>query len=293
MNIELEPGKYILAVSGGVDSMSLLDFLVKRGQTDIVVAHFNHNIREDSDLDEQLVQKAATQLKLPLEIGRGNLGPDAGEDEARQARYQFLNQVKEKHNARAIVTAHHQDDLIETAFLNLLRGTYRRGLSAIADSDIVRPLLGIPKAEIISYAKANRLEWCEDTTNSDTDYARNYLRQNILKNLKPAQRRVIIGNIERVAKINKNINREIATISQTIETSGQIDRSSFIGLPHRVANELVADLLRNAGFKDFDRKTVERLSLSLKTGRPNTEQPVKNGLKLKIGRKSAHFITTD
>ncbi|HET7827717.1 MAG TPA: tRNA lysidine(34) synthetase TilS, partial [Candidatus Saccharimonadales bacterium] len=176
MKIEVPSGKYVLAVSGGVDSMTLLDLLSNLSGVDFIIAHFNHGTREDSDLDEALVTAAAGRYGRLLEIGRGGLGPKASEDTARRARYAFLEAIRQKHGAKKIITAHHQDDLIETALLNILRGTGRRGLSAMADNpDVLRPLLNISKSEIISYVRRQKLAWREDSTNQDTDYLRNYI----------------------------------------------------------------------------------------------------------------------
>src|SRR4051812_31887046 len=115
MKVKVPRGKYILAVSGGVDSMVLLDLLARKPGIELVVAHFDHGIRPDSKKDEVLVRKAAASYGVAFEPGQGNLGPAASEATARQARYHFLDEVLTKHQALKIITAHHQDDAIETA----------------------------------------------------------------------------------------------------------------------------------------------------------------------------------
>src|SRR6185436_20114617 len=127
MKISVRPGKYVVAVSGGVDSMVLLDLLRQKPKLELVVAHFDHGIREDSAQDRKLVQRIAKAYGLPFVHAKGNLGPKAGEALAREARYAFLRQVQADHDAKAIITAHHQDDMLKTAIMNLLRGTGRRG----------------------------------------------------------------------------------------------------------------------------------------------------------------------
>src|SRR5581483_3464845 len=160
---KIPKGRYIVAVSGGLDSMALLNMLSNLPEVKPIVAHFNHGMRVDSKLDEDLVTRTAIRLGLPLEIGHGRLGKNASEAKARTARYSFLVRVQQKHKAKAIITAHHQDDLIETAIINILRGTGRRGLTALAQNrNVVRPLLDMSKAEIIKYAKRSNLEWRED-----------------------------------------------------------------------------------------------------------------------------------
>src|SRR3989338_2021299 len=146
-------GRYVLAVSGGVDSIVLLDLLAKQAKSPklrvpssdkkapssqlpvrsykFVVAHFNHSIRLDSGEDEKLVADAAGKYGLRFKVGQGRLGPGTSEDQARTARYKFLETVRKSCQAKTIITAHHQDDVMETAILNLLRGSGRRGLTAI------------------------------------------------------------------------------------------------------------------------------------------------------------------
>src|SRR4051794_19867846 len=118
-----KPGSYVVAVSGGVDSMALLHYLQTRPGIKLTVAHFDHGIRDDSPEDRKLAQEVAKSYKLPFVYHEGRLGGEASEATARAARYDFLNKVRRSSQAQAIITAHHQDDLLETAILNMLRGT--------------------------------------------------------------------------------------------------------------------------------------------------------------------------
>jgi tRNA(Ile)-lysidine synthase len=290
MEIEIKPGKYILAVSGGVDSMVLLDLLAKKPDIELIVAHFNHGIRDESPEDEKLVAQKAQELGLALEVGYGRLGNYASEEAAREARYRFLQAVRLKHNAGMVITAHHQDDLIETAFINLLRGTGRRGLSAISSNrGVLRPLLSYSKEQIITYAAKHKLSWNEDKTNEDNNYLRNYLRNNVIKGLTLGQRQMLIKNIDKVAIINQKLNPEIAKISQVVYEHQVINRSSFALLPSGLAEELVAYWLRQNGLLDFDRKTVNRINTALRTFKGDSWCPVAGRLKLKISKKTARF----
>jgi len=292
MNLTVPPGKYVLAVSGGVDSMVLLDVLSERSDLCLVVAHFDHGIRPESYLDEELIRKVAGQKGLSLEVGHGGLDSNASEDKARQARYEFLNKFKKSYGAQAIITAHHQDDLIETAFWNLIRGTNRQGLTAINNSLILRPMLSISKKAILDYAEKKQLEWIEDNTNNKDTYLRNYLRRNILKDLKSSDRQLMLKNLEKVAYINRELNERIATLSHSLEKNAVIDREKFTLLPSEVAHEVMAYWLKDHKVRDFDKRTVQRLSLGLKTARANTKEAVKAGVWLKIDHKTAHFTTS-
>ena len=311
IKLDIPTGKYILAVSGGVDSMTLLHLLVQKSQQQatsnkqqaeknqfpvpssqflLVVAHFNHGIRPDSDKDEELVRKAAKKYQLPFEVGYGKLGSTASEETARKARYRFLEQARDKYQAKAIITAHHQDDLLETAIINIIRGSGRRGLTAISENpDVIRPLLDVPKTKIMSYAKRHKLKWREDPTNTDETKLRNYVRRRVVAKLTDQQRRDLLKNIDKVAKINKVENELIATISHQLVKNGEINRSSFSALPIEIGNELTIYWLRERGFLSYTSKLIERLNLAIRAARPNSRHAVSGGLELLVGKHTAHF----
>lgn len=290
VKINLSAGKYILAVSGGVDSMVLLDLLSSLPGVELVVAHFEHGIRPDSSKDGEFVSQAAAKYGLKYEVSFGRLGSDSSEDKARQARYDFLRSLVSKHGADAIVTAHHQDDLIETALINLLRGTGRRGLYSIsANPGVIRPLLGHSKQEIIAYARQNAIEWKEDPTNSQEVYLRNYVRKNIMPNLSDNQRGQIIGNSDKVAEIDTIIQREIVDIEKSVFDKDELDRSLFSALPSEIGSELLIRRFREMGIADIDRKTINRINANIRTGGHNRSHPVKDGVKLELTYKTARF----
>jgi tRNA(Ile)-lysidine synthase len=290
MEIKVPRGIYVVAVSGGVDSVTLLDLLSREAGIKLIIAHFNHGIREEASKDEKLVRELAKKYDWPVEIGQGNLGPSASEEAARKARYEFLEDVREKHAAAKIITAHHQDDLIETAIINLLRGTGRRGLTAIVDNpNVLRPLLSFSKKEILAYAKSSKLNWHEDSTNQDPKYLRNYVRQSLLPNLNSAQRQKLLGDLDKLSKTNKELDASLDQLSDKIKVGGNIIRAEFINLPTEVSNELMAFWLKEQGVKDYDRKLVNQLGMALKTARPGTRHNVKQNLWLTVELHSARF----
>src|SRR5687768_2243911 len=113
MKIKLKPGKYVVAVSGGVDSMILLDLLSKHKNIEVTAAHINENLRNDSKDVQEMVRQTAKEYGLRFFTTNLKL-KSAAEALGREARYRFLNQIADKMKADAIVTAHHQDDLLET-----------------------------------------------------------------------------------------------------------------------------------------------------------------------------------
>lgn len=169
----------LVAVSGGVDSVVLLDMLV-RGSASVIVAHVDHGIRTDSDADARFVEGLARHYGVPYAATRLTLGARASEAVARQARYAFLYEKAREFDAE-IVTAHHMDDLIGSVAINLIRGTGWRGLAVMNRAHIARPLLGWTKQQVYRYALEHRLEWVEDSTNQSDAYLRNRLRESIAR----------------------------------------------------------------------------------------------------------------
>lgn len=169
--------KKILAVSGGIDSMVLLERFFRDDPENIVVAHFNHGTRTSADLDEQFVFLRCKELKVPFETMKIMLGEGVSEELARQKRYDFLYHVANKYGGE-IYTAHHLDDLIESIAINLIRGTGWRGLTPFSDNRIHRPFIemGFYKVDILRFAAENKVLFREDPTNATDDYLRNRVR---------------------------------------------------------------------------------------------------------------------
>jgi tRNA(Ile)-lysidine synthase len=272
MENSLKPGVYVVAVSGGVDSVVLLHMLSKNPDAKLVAAHFDHGIRADSVLDRKLVQGLAESYDVPFYHERVELGPHASEATARKARYGFLRQVQKDTNADGIITAHHQDDVLETAILNLLRGTNRKGLSSLKSVDgIFRPFLHVQKSELKDYARANGLIWREDSTNSDLKYKRNAVRHKVLPKLTPENREVLLHHINRMHEVNREIDDHINALLAKQPGVDVLDRKSFARLPFAISRELVAAWLRKAGVKNLDRKGIYRIAIAGKTYVPGQQ----------------------
>jgi tRNA(Ile)-lysidine synthase len=254
----LEPGKYVVAVSGGVDSAVLLHMLRKDKDLELVVAHFDHGIRSDSAADTEFVASLATQARLPFAYKREELGPGASEALARERRYAFLREAKEKFGAKAIVTAHHQDDLIETALLNVLRGTKRKGLISLRSTDeIKRPLLKMTKQQIRDYAKKHDLKWREDPTNQETNYRRNQIRAMLVETLTDSKRQEIIRLLEEVEAQSPQIEQMVNEYLTKISDDG-LSRKELKKLAEPEAYEILAGWLRSHDI-GFDKKTLKRI----------------------------------
>ncbi len=283
----LKPGRYIVAVSGGVDSMVLLHLLANQPDVRITVAHYDHGIRTDSAEDRRLVQQTARELGLPFVYDEGRLGASTSEEAARKARYIFLHKVREQLAANAIVTAHHRDDVLETALLNVLRGTGRKGLTSLRSTDNVqRPLLHVPKTRLKNYARANGLVWREDSTNADETYKRNYMRRKIVPKLSPVQRQRLHAHLERTHKLNQEIDALIANHLHVQPAIDRFDRGYFNKLPHDVAREVLAAWLRRSGIREFDRKGLNRMVVAAKTYVPERRIDVLGNVFIAVGHKT-------
>lgn len=184
----------VVGVSGGVDSATLLGLLLKNGFKNLIIAHLNHNVREEADADEDFVRKLAKKHKLSFE-SKKLTSPKTGnlEEKLRDERRAFLLNVANKNKAKFIVLAHNKNDQAETLILNLVRGSGSAGLAAMEfkSGKIIRPLLNISRVDIETYAQTNKLEWREDATNRDINYSRNYVRHIVLPRLERLNQEVL------------------------------------------------------------------------------------------------------
>ena len=170
--------KYVIAISGGVDSAVLthIFYVLKLNFRTVFV---NHNQKESEEL-KQSAQALSDILKLNHKCIETDIKIDSSETLMREARYEALNNdINEK---EILVTAHHRDDKIETFFINLLRGTRLKGLTSIAlkSNNIIRPMINISKSEIMKYAKENDIYFRNDVSNFDNSILRNWIRNELI-----------------------------------------------------------------------------------------------------------------
>lgn len=252
--------RFVLAVSGGVDSVVLLDMMVNEliPADRLIVAHFDHGIRPESADDAIFVAELAKKYGLLFETKREELGAGASEELARDRRYAFLREVAAKHDAK-IMTAHHADDVLETIAINLTRGTGWRGLAVLDNPDIERPLLGKTKAELVAYAKKQGLTWREDATNSDTKYLRNSLRQKLTA-LDESTKELLRRYRDRQVVLKNMIDTETGTYM-----TAPYSRYFFTNLPTEVALELLRAVIVHEMGQSVVRPLLEKLLLAVKT----------------------------
>lgn len=254
-----------MAVSGGVDSVALLDMLMRSGDFaadnyKFIVAHFDHGIRAGSAEDARFVASLAKEYDLQFETLREELGGKASEELARNRRYAFLRALAKKYQAK-IITAHHADDAVETVAINLSRGTGWRGL-AILDSDIIRPLLDLSKSEIMDYAKQNKLQWHEDSTNASDVYLRNRMRQRLAMLDDDSKRQTLALRAQQIA-LKHDIDREVTRL---VGTGPTYDRYFFT----HADRSATLECLRFLTNRQLTRPQLERVLIAIKTAKQRT-----------------------
>ena len=305
-------GQHVLvACSGGVDSVVLADALTALRAPlglEVSIGHVHHGLRGDA-ADRDAAAVVALGGKLGVEVHVEGVNPHALreggssrtrptlQEAARRARYGALRALRERVGADRIATAHHQGDQAETVLLRLLRGTGPDGLAGIpeisADGRIVRPLLGVPRAEIARHARERGLEWREDRSNRDVGYARNRLRHEWLPGLadafNPALLRALGDLAEAVRRdgewIGEFVDAQLADLSAVEDRTRRIDPRPWADLPDGLARRLVARMLAQAGAgRDTTRVHILRCVAFLRDGRPGSRIELPGDLELRRDR---------
>jgi tRNA(Ile)-lysidine synthase len=253
----------VVAVSGGADSVGLacaLSVLAGRGEAHLVLAHFDHQWREESAGDARFVEQLAGQLGCKYVKGQAGEHGFQNEEEARQQRYAFLLEVARSEGARFVVTAHTADDQVETILDRILRGTGLRGLCGIPrtrvlDEGIVllRPLLCCHKSELEEYLHELGQEWCEDESNLDTDFTRNRIRHQLLPLLKsefqPSVEESLLNLAELAGQTQQFLQTQAGQLAEralTVVRDDQqqkvtIDLSSLASVPPLLVREMLVE----------------------------------------------------
>lgn len=250
----------VIGVSGGPDSITLLDILIKLQKQikfDIVVAHINHMIRIDAEEDQKYVEKYCKNKNIPFYVKKAKVemlakNQKIGTEEAgRNLRYEFFNEILEKTKSNKIATAHTKNDNVETVLMNIIRGTGTKGLKGIEiirDNKYIRPLLEINRNEIEEYCKKNNLAPRIDSTNMENIYTRNKIRNLLIPYIQKQFNPNIIETINRLSKISKEENKYFENVTKATykeivleETKSEIvlDLKKFNTLETVIKNRII------------------------------------------------------
>jgi tRNA(Ile)-lysidine synthase len=319
--------KYILAISGGVDSCVLLDLVARSSchsgldpessnsilqrfitskekffpnakfPSDFIVAHFEHGIRgAESKKDAEFVQNLAEKYGVKFILGEGNLPANCNEETAREKRYEFLfnchtelvsgSTVSQENNGamkipgqarndKIIVTAHHQDDLLETIIINIIRGTGWRGLAPMT-GDVMRPLLDLCKAEIVAYAIDRKLTWVEEEANYGPRYFRNRVRDFLVRTNK-SDRQKLLKLYEKQKTLREETEKEICTTCHSgldPESSNNATLSRYFLI--MIDEKSALEILRAATKGELTYPQLRQILLFAKTALPHKKLDFKD-----------------
>lgn len=208
--------KIVLGVSGGPDSICLLDILHKiseKGYLDfsISVTHIHHGLRKNADLDEEFVREFCEKIQVPFFVKHVKIEEIAKiekrgiEETGRKIRYEFFDEVLEKTASNKIATAHHAKDNAETIIMNILRGTGTKGLIGmdVRKGKYIRPLLQTKREEIEAYLSQNHITARHDESNDDNTYTRNKIRNIVLPYVEKEFNPNIVQTLQRLSDIVK------------------------------------------------------------------------------------------
>src|SRR5919198_2155135 len=267
--------RYLIGVSGGRDSVSMLHWLIELGYRKLVVCHLNHQLRgRSSQTDAHFVEKLAGKYDVGFDLGLANVRALAKgknmsiETAAREARYAFFAKIARRRNCKIIFLAHHADDLVETFLINLFRGAGSAGLAAMreistrridgVDLMIVRPFLCVWRKEIDDYISEHRMKFREDATNKNFTPLRNRLRHRIIPYLEKRLGRNIRQNIWRTAMIAAEEEKWIES-ELPVSTHADLSVVNLRALPIALQRRALLKWLRAQNISDVGFDAIERV----------------------------------
>lgn len=260
-NLIKDGDKIVVGVSGGPDSITLLDLLLKlKNQNiikfDIVVCHINHMIREEATSDEEYVKEYCNKHNIECFVKRAEVEEIAKqnkmgtEETGRKIRYDFFYEILEKTKSNKIATAHNANDNAETVLMNIIRGCGTSGLKGIEanNKQLIRPLIECSRTEIEEYCKQNNLNPRIDKTNFENDYTRNKIRNMLIPYIQENFNPNIIEGINRLSSLSKQENdyleketqkAYISIVEEITNTSISLDLKKFNSLEKVIKSRVV------------------------------------------------------
>lgn len=251
-----------VAVSGGVDSVCLLHWLVKSGIT-VTALHVNHHLRDAADIEEKYIADLCTRMNIPYKIFHwvGDKPTTGLEAAARNMRYKFMTDWCNENGIDTLMIAHQADDQIETFLMNLSRGSGINGLAAMSPTSyrdgikIVRPLLTTFRSELIEYCDKNNIKYFHDEMNDDDNYTRVKIRQNrhlLSDKLGISDGRILLA-IENLARARDVLDADIsARVSSVMYDDWALFPASFLfDVPPHIGLKCLGTIIRNIGGNNY------------------------------------------
>jgi tRNA(Ile)-lysidine synthase len=299
-SLALPEGRALVAVSGGLDSVVLLDLLHRTAdpRLELVVAHADHGIHPESARIAARVVALAERLGLEVEVARLGLGPEAGETSAREARYAWLHELRERLGASTIFTAHHADDQSETVLMRALEGTGLGGLGGmrVVSGPLVRPLLRVERARLAAYARQGELQVWVDPANSDPAHLRSWIRCDLL----PVLRRRLPQVDARLRRLGANAGRDREAWERLLDLLPGLDlREEDGGISVAAApvaayhsalsHSVMIAAARRAGFRMGAGRAARVLRLA-QQGTSGQEVPLGGGWRAELAFDRLHIV---
>ncbi len=296
----------LLGISGGADSVALLHLLLENNNQQIVLCHYNHQLRgEESDEDAYFVAQLAKSLNLPYEGGSGNVKERAAkhslslEAAAREARYEFFARVAQHRQIKKLFLAHHADDQVETCLFNFFRGSGSAGLAGMlpvttrmigsVELEIIRPLLSYTRKELRSYLENRNIAFRHDSSNDSLVPTRNRLRHIVLPFLDNFFGSTYRSAVTRTATILAAEDEYLESLAAPFAKEEKLSTSMLEKMSLALRRRVIHAWLRNHKFCDVSFAEVERVASLL-----NLEGPAKINLSGKrYARRRAGVIFLD
>lgn len=298
----------VIGLSGGPDSMCLLDIILKLNKKiKIVCAHINHNIREESSKELEFVKEYCQNKKVTLELTtfpKKSETSSYNEQQLREKRYQYFEKVIEKYHAKYLFTAHHGDDLIETILMRISRGSNLKGYAGFRVENqkigykIIKPLIYMTKDEINNYNQEKNIPYVTDNSNEEDNYTRNRYRHHILPFLKKESPNIHLKYLKFSKELDKYYNyvdKEIKNILDKRYKNNILDITNFNTLDDLIQSKIIESILDDNYIDNLylvSDKHIDLILNIIKNPKPNIEINLPDNLKitksyneLKITRK--------
>lgn len=291
----------IIGFSGGADSSAILHYLSKKTKN-LLAVHINHMIRGEEALRDEFfcknmckkygVKFLSYRVDIPLLAEERKQGL---EETAREERYRIFNQIiSQNGDYKCIVTAHNANDNAETVIFNLSRGSGSRGIAGIKPviNNIVRPLIYCSKEEILEYCRKNSISYVNDSTNTDTDYTRNYIRHEIvpmLEKINPS----FLDSCIRMGELLRDDEKYLQSICDKIIEENRIKTRISTELFNSQERPIASRLLMYLAKEALDRKAVDACLKLARCGRVGQYVNLPNKLSFKKERGYVKFVKTE
>ncbi|NTU67239.1 MAG: tRNA lysidine(34) synthetase TilS [Candidatus Moranbacteria bacterium] len=286
----LERGQKILvAVSGGPDSACLLDVLAtlqKKYHFKLGIAHVNYHLRgSESDKDEKLVRTLAEKYDIELFLMDSKVSPKSNiESELRDIRYDFFERLRDENGFDSIAVAHNMDDQVETFLMRLIRGSGLNGLRAMRfrNGNIIRPLLGISRKEILEYLKSNKLPCRIDKSNMETKFTRNKVRHKLIpyleKNFNPGIRKTVFDAAQSISDDYDLL----SSIPEGISTGDKASVKEILKLSPSAQKRFLRKMIleRKKDLKNIESSHIEEILKALRSTKGKIQTINLPGLKI-------------